>query len=53
MKIEIKKDGEEHLIGIPEKIIEMVGWEEGTALKIEIGRDFDLNATTLVITKKS
>jgi len=31
----------------------MVGWEEGTALKIEIGRDFDLNATTLVITKKS
>ena len=46
-----------HVVGaseldFPEEVVEMLGWKEETTLKIEVGRDFDLNATTIVITKK-
>ncbi len=52
MKVKIIKNNDEHLITIPEEVIEMLGWKEETTLKIEVGRDFELNATTIVITKK-
>ena len=52
MKVKMIKNDDEHSIVIPEEVIEMLGWKEETTLKIEVGRDFELNATTIVITKK-
>ena len=52
MKVKMIKKDDEHSITIPEEVIEMLGWKEETTLKIEVGREFELNATTIVITKK-
>tara|TARA_A100000172_G_scaffold78104_2_gene63244 strand:- start:743 stop:904 length:162 start_codon:yes stop_codon:yes gene_type:complete len=52
MKVKMIKNDDEHSIVIPEEVVEMLGWKEETTLKIEVGRDFELNATTIVITKK-
>jgi antitoxin component of MazEF toxin-antitoxin module len=53
MKCKVRKDEDEHVITMPPEVIEMLGWKDGTTLKIEIGRDFELNATALVITRKA
>lgn len=51
MKVKIIKNDDEHLIIIPKEVIEMLGWEIGDELKMEVARDFDLNPTTLVVTR--
>lgn len=51
MKVKIIKNNDEHLITIPKEVIEMLGWEIGDELKMEVARDFDLNPTTLVVTR--
>lgn len=52
MKIKVQKIDDQIVINIPEHIIEALSWSEGQELKMEVARDFDLNATTLVITKR-
>ena len=52
MKIKVQKIDDQMVINIPEHIIEALDWTEDQELKMEVARDFDLNATTLVITKR-
>jgi hypothetical protein len=52
MKVKLN-DTDKFYIEIPKEVLDNLDWNEGTEIKIEIARDFDQNATSLVITKKS
>lgn len=53
MKIQIieNEDGTSSFV-VPDHILEALDWETGDELKMEVARDFDLNPTTLVVTRR-
>ena len=53
MKIQIIKneDGTSSFV-VPDHILGALDWETGDELKMEVARDFDLNPTTLVVTRR-